>query len=319
MNLWQYINMKLQQLLKMKIKKHTYLIIGSLLINSVAIAQSNVTAEKVGDKIEFRNNGNLITSYIVSEYEKYPFFFPVNGPSKANVTSMRNALYPHHSSLFFGCDRVNGGNYWQEGLERGQIISLREDILETGGTKAVIENECIWRRPGADAPIKDKRTISVSVPAEDKYQIDFEISMEMLMDVTIQKTNHSLFSGRMDMDIAVVNGGTLVNSEGDSGEKETFGKRAAWMDYHGDRMGKTEGLAILQHPSNDWYPAPWFTRDYGFFSPTPMYWPENDDYILLKKGEKIHLKYRVLVHSGDHMEADIAGEFEKFSNEGGEE
>lgn len=281
----------------------------------VATAQPKITAEHVGDKIEFRANGSLITSYIVSEFEKYPFFFPVNGPSKANVTSMRNSLYPHHSSLFFGCDKVNGGNYWQEGLERGQIISLRADILESGGEKAIIENECIWTRPGADAPIKDKRKITVSVPSEDKYQIDFEVTMEMLMDVTIDKTNHSLFSGRMDMDLAVVNGGTLVNAEGESGEKETFGKRSPWMDYHGERMGKTEGMAILQHPSNDWYPAPWFTRDYGFFSPTPMYWPENDEKTELKKGEKINLRYRVIVHLGDHKEAGIAGEFEKYSKE----
>ena len=231
----------------------------------VATAQPKVTAEKVGDKIEFRANGNLITSYIVSEFEKYPFFFPVNGPSKANVTSMRNSLYPHHSSLFFGCDKVNGGNYWQEGLERGQIVSLRADIIESGVEKAVIENECIWTRPGADAPIKDKRKITVSVPSEEKYQIDFEVTMEMLMDVTINKTNHSLFSGRMDMDLAVVNGGTMINAEGETSEDGTFGKRSPWMDYHGERMGKTEGMAILQHPSNDWYPAPWFTRDYGFF------------------------------------------------------
>ncbi len=115
---------------------------------SVVLAQPKVTAEKVGDKIEFKVNGNLFTSYILSEFEKYPFFFPVNGPSNAGVTSMRNANYPHHSSLFFGCDRMNGGNYWQEELERGQIISLRADILETGGEKAVIENECIWTRPG---------------------------------------------------------------------------------------------------------------------------------------------------------------------------
>ncbi|SHI76416.1 Methane oxygenase PmoA [Tangfeifania diversioriginum] len=282
---------------------------------SLASAQPKVTAEKVGDKIEFRANGNLITSYIISEYEKYPFFFPVNGPSKANVTSMRNSLYPHHSSLFFGCDKVNGGNYWQEGLERGQIVSLRADILETGGEKAIVENECIWKRPGADAPIKDKRKISVSVPSSEKYQIDFEISMEMLMDVTIEKTNHSLFSGRMDMDLAVVNGGTVINARGEISEDGTFGKRSPWMDYHGERMGKTEGMAILQHPSNDWYPAPWFTRDYGFFSPTPMYWPENDKNIILKKGEQINLRYRVIVHTGDHEEAKIAQEFVKYSNE----
>jgi hypothetical protein len=296
-------------------KTFILLIICTFIIVSVAISQPKVTAEKVGDKIEFRVNGNLFTNYITSEFEKYPFFFPVNGPSNASVTSIRNANYPHHSSLFFGCDRVNEGNYWQEGLERGQIISLRVDILETGSEKAVIENECIWTRPGADAPVKDKRKITVTAPSKDKFYLDFEISMEMLMDVTIQKTNHSLFSGRMDPDLAVINGGTMINAEGETGEKGTFGKRSAWMDYNGKRMGGTEGMAILQHPSNMWFPAPWFTRDYGFFSPTPMYWPEDDKTTELKKGEKINLKYRVIVHSGNEKEAGIAGEFEKYKEE----
>lgn len=297
------------------LKKTLYLIIILFAASEAGKAQPKVTAEQVGDKIEFRVNGNLFTSYILSEFEKYPFFFPVNGPSNASVTSMRNANYPHHSSLFFGCDKVNGGNYWQEGLERGQIISLRADILETGNGKAVVENECIWKRPGADAPIKDKRRITVSVPSPEKFQIDFDIVMEMLIDVTIDKTNHSLFSGRMDPDLAVVNGGTMVNAEEETGEKGTFGKRSAWMDCSGKRMGKTEGMAILQHPSNEWFPAPWFTRDYGFFSPTPMYWPENEKNITLKKGEQIELRYRVIVHSGNQKEAKIAEEFEKYKSE----
>ena len=307
------ITKELKRRLIMKLLAITIFIVCLSVTNN--IAQPKVTAEKVADKIEFRVDGNLFTSYILSESEKYPFFFPVNGPSNASVTSMRNANYPHHSSLFFGCDRVNGGNYWQEGLEDGQIISLRADILETGGEKAVIENECIWRRPGADAPMKDKRKITVSSPSKDKYFIDFDVTMEMLMDVNIEKTNHSLFSGRIDPDLAVINGGTMINAEGETGEKETFGKRSAWMDYYGKRMGKTEGMAILQHPSNEWFPAPWFTRDYGFFSPTPMYWPANDKNTSLKKGEQIKLRYRVIVHSGNHLEAGIAEEFAKYSKE----
>ena len=35
----------------------------------------------------------------------------------------------------------------------------------------------------------------------------------------------------------------------------------------------------------------------------------------IKKGEKIHLRYRVLVHSGTHETANIAGEFKKFEAE----
>lgn len=299
-------------------KKLTTLLLVLFIAIGNAMAQQKITAEKVGNKVEFRVDGNLFTNYILSEYEKYPFFYPVNGPSNASVTSMRNGNYPHHSSLFFGCDKVNGGNYWQDGLERGQIVALQTEIIETGGDKAVIENQCIWTRPGAESPIKDKRRITVTKPSDDKFFLDFEVTMEMLIDVTINKTNHSFFSGRMDPDLAVIGGGKMVNAHGNQGEKGddgTFGKRSGWMDCNGKRMGKREGMAILQHPSNDWYPSPWFTRDYGFFSPTPMYWPENNGKTELKKGDKIHLRYRVIVHTGDEKDADIAGEFKKFSQE----
>ncbi len=299
----------------MKIQKLQLLILAVLITTGYTLAQSKITAEKQGDRIEIRINGDLLTNYMLSEFEKYPFFFPVNGPSKASVTSMRNANYPHHSSLFFGCDRVNGGNYWQEGLERGQIVALRADIVESGGDRVVIENENIWKRPSAMAPVRDFRIITISAPSPEMYQIDFDITMEMLLDVTIEKTNHSLLSVRMDPDLAVINGGNMVNAEGETGEKGTFGKRSAWMDYHGSRQGKTEGIAILQHPANEWFPAPWFTRDYGFFSPTPMYWPENGESTAFVKGQTLRLRYRILVHSGDHLEAAIAEQYEKYAKE----
>ena len=73
-------------------------------------------------------------------------------------------------------------------------------------------------------------------------------------------------------------------------------------------------MAIMQHPSNAWFPSPWFTRDYGFFSPTPMYWPENNQETTLKKGDTIKLKYRVLVHSGDEVQSKIADQYEKFKS-----
>ncbi len=293
-----------------------FLIFLMIFIFGTTYSQNKITAVKKGSKIDININNNLFTSYIFSEEEKYPFFFPVNGPSNASVTSMRNANYPHHSSLFFGCDKVNGGNYWQEDLERGQIISLRADIIETDGDRVVIENECIWRRPSANAPVKDIRKITITAPSKDLYQIDFDIAMEMMMDVTIEKTNHSLFSGRIDRDLAVINGGTMINAEGEKSEKGTFGKPSPWIDCYGKRGEKIEGMAIMQHPSNEWFPSPWFTRDYGFFSPTPMYWPQNEkEGTLLKKGQVLKLRYRVLVHSGDHVTANIAQLFENYKNQ----
>ncbi len=277
---------------------------------------AQVTAIRNGSTIAIMINDQYFSRYISSADEKYPFFYPVNAPSGASVTSMRNGTYPHHSSLFFGCDKVNGGNYWQEGLERGQILALQTNVLESGSDKVVIEQECIWTRPDARAPIKDFRTITVRVPSETVYQLDFDIVLEMLMDVQIERTNHSLFSARIDPDLSVVNGGTMINAEGDRGEEATFGKASAWISYHGMRGESIEGITIMQHPSNDWFPAPWFTRDYGFISPTPMYWPADEvKGTSLKQGQVVKLRYRVLVHKGDATEARISEAYDQYKNE----
>ena len=284
---------------------------GCFLIMPASAAK--LTAERRGSKINVSIDGKFFTSYVFSEDEKYPFFYPVNGPlTGGSVTSMRNAVYPHHTSLFFGCDMVNGGNYWQEGLERGRIISVNARIEKEGGDTVLITDECIWSRPGAVSPVKDTRKYIITAPSAGKTFIDVEITMHTLMDVRIKKTNHSLFSARLAADISVTNGGTMINAEGDINEKDTFGKRSPWIDFSGSRGNNVEGLAILQHPSNPWFPAPWFTRDYGFISPTPMYWPENGEETFLKDGSKLVLKYRVIVHSGDHKQADIAGEYKKY-------
>jgi hypothetical protein len=298
-------------------KKPSFIIlIFAGVLSTYTVHAAKIVAEKVGSKINITVGNKYFTSYIFSEDEKYPFFYPVNGPvSGGSVTSMRNADYPHHSSLFFGCDQVNGGNYWQEGLERGRIISLKAKIEKQGGDTVIITDECIWSRPDAISPVRDIRKITITAPDTTVRQIDIEIKMEMLTDVTIMKTNHSLLSVRMAADLSVLNGGTMINAEGLKNEAETFGKSSPWIDYYGRRGHGLEGLAILQHPSNPWFPAPWFTRDYGFMSPTPMYWPENGTSTFLNKGTILSLRYRVLVHSGDYKQAGIAEEFAKYKSE----
>ncbi|MDR1584177.1 MAG: PmoA family protein [Prevotellaceae bacterium] len=275
-----------------------------------------VSAVLIGERIDITVGNTFFTSYRFHSDEKYPFFFPVNAPvSGAGVTSMRNGEYPHHSSLFFGCDHVNDGNYWQEGLERGRIISVGATIVEARGSRVVIADECIWKRPNAEAPIVDRRKIIISAPSKNLFQLDFDIELEMLVDVTILKTNHSLFSLRIDPDLSVKQGGVMLNAEGKQGEKETFGQASPWMDCYGTRKTGVEGIALMQHPSNEWFPSPWFTRDYGFLSPTPMYWPPQNDKMDLKKGEKIKLRYRVLVHGGDTQQAGIAKLYEQYKND----
>jgi hypothetical protein len=280
---------------------------------STQAAQQKVTARLEKDRIAITINGKLFTCYKFGSSQKYPYFWPVNGPkSGKSVTTETSQPYPHHHSLFFGCDRVNGSNYWQEGNERGQIVSRGPQIFgEATGPEVLIVDRCFWEQSGRAPIIQDMRWISISAPSENLRIIDFKITVIPLVDVEILKTNHSLFSARVVPELSVESGGKLINAEGKTSEKGTFGAASPWCDYSGKRDGLTEGIAILQNPKNRWFPSKWFTRDYGFFSPTPMYWLE-DGKLNMAKGEKLSLEYRVVVHAGDAKEADIAGIFKQY-------
>lgn len=278
-----------------------------------------VSAEIVDEKVVISVGGELFTCYKFAGSQKYPYFWPVNGPvSGKSITTESSQPYPHHHSLFFGCDKVNGGNYWQEGNEEGQIVSAGPKLIEASGERVVFTEECLWRQPGKEPVIRDVRRVVVTAPGRDVRFIDFEISLEPLVDVWILKTNHSLFSARVVPELSADSGGVLINAEGSTSEKGTWGTASAWCDYSGTRDGVTEGIAILQHPANRWFPAKWFTRDYGFFSPTPMYWPENGTHIELGKGRPLRLRYRVVVHTGDVESAGIAEIFKRYGRGEGE-
>jgi len=269
-----------------------------------------VEAKMEKNQVAVNVGGQLFTCYKFDPSQKYPYFWPVNGPASGkSITTETSEPYPHHHSLFFGCDRVNGGNYWQESNERGQIVSQRPKIVTASGSQIVFTDECLWRQPGKEPIIRDRRQIVITAPSEGLRVIDFQITMEPLTDIKITKTNHSLFSARVVPELAVTAGGTLINAEGKTTDKGTYGVASPWCDYYGTRAGATEGLAIFQHPSDQWYPSQWFTRDYGFFSPTPLNWIEQ---FSLAKGQKLTLSYRVVVHSGDTQKAGIPALFDAY-------
>lgn len=271
-----------------------------------------LTAEAQDDMIIVRIDEVTFTCYRCGAGQKYPYFYPVNGPlSGLPLTTESSLPYPHHRSLWFGWDRVNGGNYWQEGNDRGQIVSRGAKIVVNGPDMVKIEDECDWRQPGKAPIASDKREITITAPSDAARIIDFVIRMTALADLAFEKTNHSLFSARIAPALSVASGGVLINAQGKSGEKETAGVGSPWMDYSGTRFGLTEGLAIFDAPGNLWYPSKWFTRDYGFFSPTNMNWID-DKGLRLKAGKSFEFRYRVVVHSGGAAQADLAGEYARW-------
>jgi hypothetical protein len=272
-----------------------------------------LSAQRFDDRIDVRIDDRVFTAYRFGAGQKYPYFYPVNGPlSGVSVTTESSLPWPHHRSLFFGCDKVNGGNYWQEGNEEGQIVSRGATIVSAGPERVELRDECDWRKPGAGPVLSDRREIRIEAPSRSLRVIRFHVKLVAQAEVRIEKTNHSLFAARMAPELSAAAGGVLVNSAGATGEKGTYGASAAWCDVSGTRFGMREGLAILESPKNRWYPSKWFTRDYGFLSPTPFNWLD-DAGLRMAPGETLELEYRVVVHAGDSAEAGIAGLFAEWA------
>jgi len=277
-----------------------------------------------------RRNNTVLTSYRAHQTQKYPFFYPVAGPvSGLSLTTESGMPWPHHRSLFFGLDYVNGGNYWQDSPERGQIVSQGPSFAKGADGKYKIDavsaefvDRCLWGR-NKENVIEDHRRFFVKILDTKRYIIDAWITMKALVDIRVEPTNHGLFGVRTAHDIAPVGGGNLVNAQGDRGQGNAHGKPSRWVAFYGKRAGLSEeiieGIAVFC-PSKAPHPrfenCPWFIRDYGFCSPNPMEWFRRDEPFLLSKDEELKLRYRVVAFAGTPKEADLDGLWNEFDQQG---
>jgi hypothetical protein len=197
--------------------------------------------------------------------------------------------WPHHRSPF-----SRGSGQWRkllaEPLDHGQIVSTGLGVIPSRG-KRVINDRCEWRRP-------DKMRSSTTSGVYD-HRADAD-AVHRRRDhaaapVTCDPDEPTFFSVRAAR-LAPVGGGTWSTPR-QSGEKATFGQAATWCGFYGTRLGVTESIVLMDHPKNPWSPCKWFTRDYGFISPTPFNWLDDNGW-RLPAGESIRVRYRVVVSKG---------------------
>ena len=291
-------------------------LLGLRLSAQQAAPALQLSAYQVGPQIWVRCDGATLACYRAHSTQKYPYFFPLAGPATGiPLTTESSEPYPHHRSVMLACDRVNGADYWQEGLERGQIVSRGPTVEASEAGRAVIVDACDWRAQDQPVDVTDQRRFTISAPSAEVRLLEADLTLIAARDVQIARTNHSLFAVRCAPELSPTGGGTLINSEGQSGEKATFGQKAAWCAFSGERFGATEGVALMDHPANPWSPCPWFTRDYGFISPTPMNWlPEQG--LSLAQGGSLRLRYLVVAYAGTPQAADLPGLYARWSAAG---
>ena len=277
---------------------------------------SGLTAYLKDDSIQVRFDNLPVLAYRAASAQKYPYFYPLNGPVSGLSLSTESALpYPHHRGLWLGCDPLNGGNYWADnGLRSGQILSteLTLDTAQANDSVVRFQQKCRWHRQDSH-PFDDRRSVEISRLDERRTVVDVEFELMAHEDISIRSAKHSFFAMRAAADISPSYGGTLINSNGETGAAGTYGKTADWCGYFGPRRLRpdvTEGIVIMNHPENFGGACPWFTREYGHLSPSPLNFLDSP--WTMASGETLKLSYRVVLFAGTPAEAQLPGLFGKW-------
>lgn len=257
--------------------------------------------------------------------------------------------HPHHVGLWFNYGDVNGLDFWnnstaipEDRKEKYGIIKHRKvNKIQNGNDKAVLDVTMDWERPDGTRLLQEDtkfifsgtgntRTIERITTLTALQDVSFKDNKEGVIGIRLARElehpsnkpeKYTDASGKAT-DVPKLNNegvsGKYRSSEGLEGD-DVWGTRGDWVNLNGVIDSRPVSLVILDHPRNVGYPTYWHARGYGLFAANPLGQKEFSkgkevlDY-KLPKGESVTFRYKVLIHSGDHLtDEEVVSEFKKFS------
>jgi Methane oxygenase PmoA len=297
------------------------------------------------DHIDFLVGKGLMTRYHIKGDLPLPYFWPLNAPDGTPTTRAwpmdkdlpeKKKDHPHHHSAWFthgdvipegmkfkSKKGIEGVDFWTETKGTGgKLICTRVEPPKTSPAGPTITTHNEWRLAEGDKVLDETRKITFCNFGK-AYLLVLDIDLEAsVCPITFADTKEGTMAIRIHSDIAVEQGlgGKMQNAEGKINEKQIWGQKSAWCDYSGKIGNSVVGVAILDDPANP-YPAYWHARDYGLMTANPFgrdkhaKFPAakgNNTPVRLAKGERLHLRYGLLVHQGDAVDGKVGPLFQQF-------
>ncbi len=283
--------------------------------------------QKGKNSVALLNNGKIVWQHHFNKAEGKPYFHPLSTIGGSVLTGLRPKDHPWHRAIWFSWKYINGLNYWEEDRETGksegitELKSVKYKLTKQFG--AEFNMELTYHPPTGKELLKEERSVRLSAPAKDgSYFMDWKSTFTALADeVVLDRTplpgephgqswgGYAGFSARLNNQLWDVK---AVNDSGLTGQ--LHGKVSRWMTYEAKNLkGQTVALTIFDHPSNINYPNKWFISNdprtpFYYFSPAVIF----DSRLVLKKGEKLQLKYRLLVGSGEIDQTKLNSNWNQF-------
>lgn len=288
-------------------------------------AQVRFSPEDIAVNID----GKPFTTFHYGADANKPFLAPLRSASGKIVTRkfpMENIQgeshdHLHHRGLWFSYDDVNGVKFWENdpSYTKGTIgrIVVRDAKWKDGDRSGTLTATMEWQDPqGKVLLVENRNMIFRSDPT--LRIIDFDITLTAAEDLTFGDTKEGAFAIRLADSLTEKKGGKMVDADGRTSMANVWGKRSNWVDYTGEVDGEKLGVAIFDHPQNPHHPTYWHARDYGLFALNPFgqkaFDPKaEENHTKLPRGQKLHFRWRVVIHPGDAATARIADLYKDYA------
>jgi hypothetical protein len=305
---------------------------------SACVTGADIKFVQDTNKIDILIGGNLFTTYRYGSELTKPILYPVKSPSGIVLTRGfpfeiipgESNDHPHHMGIFFTYDKVNNDGFWNNTTSPPQVKHIKTTKMENGQLSTISR----WVGKNGNTLLEEKRDMVFSA-GPDQYVIDFTIVLtsraaaeqdEAGHDETVvfRDTKEGMFAIRVADWLSEDKGtGKYLDSDGNMGEPNIWGKKAAWVRLEGTKDGKTVGIAIFNHPTSTNFPTFWHARGYGLFSANPLGQldflkgrnvenPQPLNFTLYPSQSAL-FRFRMIIYEGQKSAENLEREFQNFA------
>ena len=293
-------------------------------------ASAAVTFKHTAGRVDVMIDGASFTSFHYDAKWDKPFLYPIRTASGIVISRGwpveprpgEQQDHPWHRGIWWGHGDINGEDFWREKPDKstsrlviegkpkatGDTLEAKLAMVSSKGERVgTVTQRFTFRREGAHVLIDS----AIMVRADAGEALRFG------------DTEDGGFGFRLSDDFRQDRGARLVNSQGQSGTEQIWGKPAKWVHYSAAVDGKPAGVAVLDHPTNLRHPTRWHARGYSLNAANPFALGDftgnksNDGSYTAPAGSELRLRYLVAIHEGDLTADRIEQYFTSFAGSGG--
>ena len=248
------------------------------------------------------------------------------------MTSEHPADHPHHNSFWIAADhrllphagdarqRLRGlhlqslsrrdlpgpraGPHRRDGATTGRPDGEAFRIVQTLDWRGPVE----WAAPDGRLAARETRTLRIAASGG-AHVIDVESRLAAVdWDFTLGPTRHAYFNVRVADSMIVALGGVVRDDRGRTRRRGRQRHRSALGRFlRSGGWWARRRVAVFPDP-RDHEDLSWFVADWGVVTVGPF----RLNGALVRRGEELVARYRVLAHDGDAAAANVAGAFAAF-------